>query len=423
MVNRIMLTLVFTLSFLTYVGSEITVFFQFVPLILFAVLVFLRVLWSKSVLKALGSLLEVDGLLFVFLLSVFIVGPSLASSYAKSPGIALLLAFYLILARLYMAVVPIREVLEAFFWSGMLSIGIFIPLGFSTLLQSVESLARFSPFSFHPNLLAFILAGYFCAIVWKVVVGGWRMKILAGLAGFACLVIIFFTSSRGAIVGIIAGCTIAGALEIMRAGREQRKKVLRWGFLVAVVLLGSVLYLENSESLNDAATFADQVLELTNDSRGVGSGFSGRLDRWNAVTRIFADGTFLIGKGIRYTDISENTAIDNSYLVILYEVGLLPLLLIAGRFVSILWRFVRAYFNAVGVNSRGLYLDLGLLLFVLLIINIVERYLFAVGNPYSLFAFLIFATPTSTMKEWLAEPARSSIRFANRLEPKLRTAS
>lgn len=36
-----------------------------------------------------------------------------------------------IFARLYMTVVPVREVLEAFFWSGVLSVAIFILLGFA----------------------------------------------------------------------------------------------------------------------------------------------------------------------------------------------------------------------------------------------------------------------------------------------------
>src|SRR6266481_100500 len=203
MFNRVALALVFTLSFLAYTGSEVTASLQLVPLILFAAIVFLKVLCSDAVLRAMGSLLELDGLLFVFLLSVFIIGPSLVSDYAKSFPVALVLFIYLILARLYMAVVPIREIVEAFFWSGVLSMAIFIPMSFTALMRSVQTLERFMPFSFHPNLLAFDLAGYACVTVWKIVTGRSQEKILAAVVGAACLVVIFFASSRGAIVGLI----------------------------------------------------------------------------------------------------------------------------------------------------------------------------------------------------------------------------
>jgi len=402
MLNRIVLALVFTLSFLGFMAQELTLTFQLLPLILFAVLVFFKVLCSDSVLKAVGSLFDLDGLLFVFFLSAFIVGPSLVSNYEKSPVFSLFLCLCLILARLYMAVVPIPEVLEAFFWSGLLSIGIFVPLSFAGFMQSVATLERFSPFSFQPNLLSFLLAGYFCVMVWKFMTGGWRLKILTGLVGSICLVIIFFASSRAAIVAIVAGCVFIAVMEFGRATSQQRKKFVRLGlFVTAVLLLGIVVFLQNSERAYNAFNFFDQVLQLTNDYRGVGTGFSGRLDRWHQVMRIFSDGTFLIGKGIRYSDQSESEAIDNSYLVIPYEIGLTPLILITWRYFSILRTFLRAYFRTDDQGERRFYLAVGLLLVVLLVSNLAERYLFGVGNPYSLIAFLLFAAPTSQVDRCL----------------------
>lgn len=414
MLNRSILTLVFTLSFLTFMGSELTLIVQLVPLILFAVLVFFKVLCSDSLLNAVGSLFDLDGLLFVFFLSAFIVGPSLASNYEKSPAFSLFLCLCLILARLYMAVVPIPEVLEALFWSGLLSIAVFIPLSFAGFMQSVATLERFSPFSFHPNLLGFILAGYFCVMVWKFMTGGWRMKILTGLVGSVYLIVIFFASSRSAMVAIVAGGVFMVVMEFLRATSQKRKKFMRLGLLVtALLLLGIIVFVHNSERAYNAFNFFDQVLELTNDYRGVGTGFSGRLDRWQQVLRIFSDGTFLMGKGIRYTDRSEADAIDNSYLVILYEIGLVSLILIAWRYSNILWRFLRGYFHAIDQSRRLFCLACSLLLVVLLVSSLAERYLFGVGNPYSLFAFLLFAAPTSHVDRWL-RLSTTDLRLSNR---------
>jgi len=306
--NRIALTLVFTLSFLSFTAQELTLSLQLLPLILFAALVFLKVIWSDSILKAVGSLFDFDGLLYVFFLSAFIVGPSLVSSYDKSPAFSVFLCLCLILARLYMAVVPIPEVLEAYFWSGMLCMGIFIPLAFGGFLQSVTTFERFSPFSFHPNLLGFLLAGYFCVMAWKLMTGGWQLRILAGLVSSICLVVIFFASSRSAIVAIVAGCAFIIVMEFSRAQSQQRRKFVRIGFLVLAVLLsGIVLLIQNSERAYNVFNFFDQVLQLTNkEYRGVGTGFSGRLDRWQQVLRVFSVGKFLIGRGIRYVDLSES---------------------------------------------------------------------------------------------------------------------
>ena len=210
MINRIVLTLVFTLSFLTFLAPELTVSVQIIPLILFAGLVVVRVFFSPSILRATGSLLEMDGLLFVVLLSSWMIGPSLASTDSKSFNYALLFVACLILARLYMTIVPIREVLEAFFWSGVVCMALLVPLSFSTLMGSMQTLDRFSFVNLKTNLLAFLLIGYLWVMVWKFRTGEWRMRVLTGMVSTVCMVMIFFASSRAALVGSFAGCCFVG---------------------------------------------------------------------------------------------------------------------------------------------------------------------------------------------------------------------
>lgn len=412
MANRVTLTLVFSLSFFSYMTQELSPSVMLAPLALFAALVFFKVIWSKSILDAVGSLFEPDGLLFVLFISLLTIAPSLASDSSQSFGTAVAIAICLVLARIYMTVVPFHEVLEAFFWSGIVSIGMFTLLAFGSLMQSIQTLERFSPFSFHPNLLAFLLAGYFCVMVWKFVTGSWRMKILAGLFGSLCLVITFFTSSRGSIVGILAGCGLVAGMAVVRARRERQIRLLQPGLLAVALVLGIIVLAWNLQWTKDVYEYTDQVLQLSQDYRGLDTGFTGRWDRWMVIMGVFTDGTFLVGRGIRTTD---QTPIDNSYLVILYEIGLVPLVLIMWRFFSISRRYFRNYFRSADQQERDFYLACCLFVAVFLVNNIVARFLFSVGNPYSLAVLLLFATPTRQLPSLFIAPRETQGNTINAL--------
>jgi hypothetical protein len=375
-------------------APELNTSVQLVPLALFAVLVFFRVLRSESPVDAMSSLFELDGLLDVLFLSFLVIAPSFASGSEMSFEFALLISACLILARLYMAVVPVREVLEAFFWSGILSVAIFIPSSLAGLFGSMETLERFSPFNFHPNLLAFVLAGYFCVMIWKFLSGSWSMKTLSGVVGLICLIVIFFASSRGSIVGILGGCSFVAGMTVLRTGKGARKKVLQFGLMAAVVLLALFFFVQNLEWAQNTYAFADRFLELTDNYRGIGTGFTGRFDKWASTIRVLSDGSWLVGHGLRTSDSMEDQLIDNSYLVILFELGLMPVVLITIRFLDISRRFLKVCFLAVSRDERHFYLVCSLLMVAFLLNNIVARYLFGVGNPFSLLAFLLFATPT-----------------------------
>lgn len=137
MANGIVLTLVFTLSFMSYITPELSTAVQLAPLALFAALVFFKVIWSGSVFDAVTSLFEPDGLLYVLLISILIIAPSVASDSGKSIETGLVIAICLVLARIYISVVPVQEVLEAYFWSGIVSVGLFTFLSFASLVQSI----------------------------------------------------------------------------------------------------------------------------------------------------------------------------------------------------------------------------------------------------------------------------------------------
>lgn len=374
--------------------EDLSLSIQLVPLALFAILVFFKAICSKPLIETVGSLFEFDGLVYILFVSVLTIAPSLASPIDTSFEAALVISVCLILARLYMAVVPVQEVFEAFFWSGILSIAILVLVGFGAFMQSLQTLARFTLFSFHPNLLAFLLAGYFCAMVWKFLVGNWQMKVLTGMVGFIDLVVIFFASSRGSIVGILAGVVFIVGLAMAAAEKKTRKRIIRSVSLAVGLLLCLVLFFQSRAWVQDSFTFVDKVLQLTQDQRGVDSGFSGRFDKWTMTLRMLSDGSWLFGHGIRSSDAMEDNLIDNSYLVMLYEAGLLTLLLVTWRYLIVLRSIVHDFFRCRDRINRICYLCLALMLITFLVNNIVARFLLSVGNPYSLLAVLLFATPT-----------------------------
>jgi len=394
--HRIVLVSVFTLSFLTYFAPELSITLQAAPLALFALLVLFKAVSSDSLLTVLAGFFETDSLLYVIFLSALMFLASFQSPFDKAVQFSFLLSISLIFARIYMTMVPIHEVLEAFYWSAILSILIFLPLSLATIIHSILTFERFSPFNFHPNLLALLFAGYLCVMIWKCMKRSWPSRILSGSLGLVCVGGIFLASSRGAIVGIAAAGVFGAALTIFGASKQRRKKLLGAVLVTGILLLALLMSVQNLESTQNFYTALDQVLALSSPDRGLDSGMTGRVDVWQAALRVFNNGTWLLGHGLRSSDAAFiSPSIDNSYLVILYDMGLLPLMLITWRFTTILSRVVRKYFRADHESSRHLYLTCSMFLVVLLVTAIVERSLFAVGNPFSLLAFLFFATPTS----------------------------
>lgn len=416
--SQLVLCFVFTLSFATYMAPNLTVSLQLAPLALFAALVFFKVLGSDSLLIALAGVFETDGLLYLIFLSALMLESSFGSKLNESFQFALLLSGCLLLARVYMTVVSIREVLEAFYWSAILSILIFLPLSFEALIQSIATFSRLIFLNFHPNLLALQLAGYLSVMIWKFMKGGWFTRTLSGLAGFVCIVGILLASSRGAIVGVAAGFVFVFGTVIASSAKHLRKKTINISLLVVTLLIPLVVLASSMDSTRDAYAVLDQVLSLSTPDRGLDSGMSGRVDMWHEALRVFSDGTWLFGHGVRSSDAAYTyPMIDNSYLVILYDMGAVSLILIAWRFVTILIRIARNAFCAVDKDARNLYIACGMFIVVLLVTSIVERSLFAVGNPFSLLAFLFFIAPA---KFWdiqsecgMGELMRS--QFGNRL--------
>jgi energy-coupling factor transporter transmembrane protein EcfT len=117
-------------------------------------------------------------------------------------------------------------------------------------------------------------------MVWKFLTGDWRMKILTGLFALLCLVIIFLASSRGSIVGIIVGSLFIAGIAVVRRKKEGRIEFLRQSFLTVVLLLGIVIFARDLRWTKEVYEYLDQVLQLSQEYRGLDTGFTGRSDKW-----------------------------------------------------------------------------------------------------------------------------------------------
>ncbi|HLV88241.1 MAG TPA: O-antigen ligase family protein [Candidatus Sulfotelmatobacter sp.] len=401
--NRAILALVFTVCFAIYLAPELSIPLQLAPIVLFAVLVFGRAFASGAFIPALVGFLDVDGLVYVLFLSILMVECSMSSAYEDALNFALLLSACLILGRIYMSVVTIKEVLDAFYWSAIASLTIFVPLGFGALVQSATNLQRLMAFNFHPNGLAMQLSAYLCVMVWKFMTGGWATKALSLLLGLVSLFIVFLTSSRGTLVALACGGLFFIAMVFATSGKERRKKIVRLSGVAFVILLICTALIYKADSTKDTYDAMDQMLALSSHDRGLDSGMTGRVDVWHEVVRAVSDGSWLFGHGIRSSDVvwSYDPKIDNSYLVILYDMGIVPLILITWRFVRMLQRSTSNCLSTSGKDEKRLWLICGIFLVVVLVTSIVERSLFAVGNPFSLLAFLLFAAPD---RSWGPDP-------------------
>jgi hypothetical protein len=399
--NVILIAIVFQLAFLSYFTEEVLPAVQFIPLALFALIVLIQTIltdrrWADV------SLLSGDGSLVVWLIPLFTLGCSLASRFDKSFSYWVIDFVMLVLARLYTTRVPAEDVFEGFFWAGIGSLSILLFVAFQTIVETISTVSRLEVLAFHPNTLGFILSGFLAVMIWQACVGAKWKKALALTGVVVCLGLIFLASSRGSLLAVIIGSSISIALYLSRTGRFWLPTL---GSVVAII---AIVLVSQSSFFDQTADYADQVLQISAGDRGLGSGLSGRTDEWKRVITQMSQGSWLYGNGMRASD-GLPFSVDNGFLVVLFDLGIIPFLLIVGRVVRMLWRFPRRYL----VLGRGTDLLLTMLIVIYFVANFVERLLFGVGNPFSLLMFLIFVSPWAKYETIQTRPGISGLRTAS----------
>lgn len=388
------MAIIFVLSFATYFTEQLQIWIQLIPLVVLTTFVLLQLLFAKRWPRR-ATLFGGDGSFLLWLFPLFTFLSSLDSKYDKAIQFWILNVAVMVLARLCTSRISLLELLEGFYWAGVICMVLLLGLAGGALMKSVDTMARFSDLGFHPNTLGFIFAGYFAVALWKVLTGGWFQKIIAGLLATCCLAIIFFASSRGSLAAVGGMLFCVGAFYCVR---NLKFKTL--AFLVVLLALTSWRLVQGS-GFGDAADYTDTVLQLSSGERAVDSGMTGRLGHWEDVLARLSKGSWFYGNGVRASE-GLPFAVDNGFLVLLYDMGIVPFLLVVGRFAVLLWRFGSRY------AALGSELDLAwfLVLGIFLVNNIVERYLFGVGNPFSLVVFMLLVCPWGATAAKLREPRR-----------------
>lgn len=289
-----------------------------------------------------------------------------------------------------LSTIGLRGIFKAFLWANLFGMAALLFWGFDELLSLMSNKGRFSIGFFHFNLLAFLLGGSIGIQIWALFSASrhWRVAIWMGI--ILSFGITFMTSSRGSLVAIIVAS--ATTLALMRLRNRSAKSIGRQTINLGLTLLLFVPFLAldvvQNELLVPIGTYLDTALELSSPMRGLDSGLSGRLDAWSWMTESLLKGIWLYGEGFRASDLIE-FPIDNGYLVVLYDLGLATSVVIVGKYILTAVDFGRGIVEAPTKDELGLCVGAFFCLVCFLVNNIVARYLFGIGNPFSLLAIFL----------------------------------
>ena len=241
----------------------------------------------------------------------------------------------------------------------------------------VNGLNRFDPYNLHPNLVGHIFGGFavafFCAMLYEK--RKLRKLFFLGLVGVSFLFCIA-ASSRG---GFLAG--VLGIASVYSVAIWQDK--VKRQYLMLFLVLGFVAFIATKGG-DKLVAYLSSIFETGTGDRGVGSGLTGRTENWDKLLHtVFSSVTFMLfGNGLR-TGGSEVLGydIDNSYLNLLYEIGLPCTTLLVMLIVGCTYRLHRSLVQAPDSVKAAV---VGMLVFILCE-SMVARYLLSIGNPVSLF--------------------------------------
>ena len=287
-------------------------------------------------------------------------------------------------------------------------------------VERAVGLVRFAPLGMHPNLSGLVYGGG-ALLFFQYFLSSTRthQRLFALLMSGLCMSMVLAASARASLLAL--GLTGAvGALLI--AWRGSRRA--RWALaLAALALLGAALW-----QLGAISDYLSVILDLDSPTRGVDSGATGREEIWrDGVLLVLSDPLlFFTGRGVRAAGPEViGFPVESSYINLALEHGAVFGLLMAGAFVVTAWRTLSRSF-ASGRMDPALFLS-GLMLVFVLIQSVFNRYLVAVGNPYSLWILLLLLrlnlAPQPQRSASVAAPARPAAPVSPAVPSRRRAAA
>jgi len=226
-----------------------------------------------------------------------------------------------------------------------------------------------------PNYLALVAYSILATCL------GIRRKVLAYTLVGVNFVVIIATQGRGALIASVIAVTVYTMLY------QTRKRGFRGALVLAGlgVLVMAVALAYRTQAI-DALT---SVLFINDRYRGVGTGFTGRLDAWREAFDLFRHHPIL-GVGFRQHEryMTILPSAHSGYLSMLAETGILGFLSVMVLISKCAWRLFRMAMSGHELAMLGMSFVGGYLF-----IAIFERFLINVGNPTSMLAWLFLLMP------------------------------
>jgi len=198
--------------------------------------------------------------------------------------------------------------------------------------------------------------------------------------------LLYLTKSRGSLVGLIAALmaflAVCGVRAGLRALRATRTRLIVTGICLGALIAAVPMLTEHVDQVSNTLS---NDLDLRNSGRGLNSGLSGRTAAWSRTLEMLDDGSWIFGHGFR-TGTVEVGDIDNGYLVNVFEEGIFITLLVVVQYCRALFWTTRLAIREHSRHNRLIAQCLCCLLVLFLTNNIVARYLFGYGNPFSVLA-------------------------------------
>jgi O-antigen ligase len=185
----------------------------------------------------------------------------------------------------------------------------------AAIVQLRRDAFDFEGIDLHPNTI-----GMLCVILVLAAVRLPGRGLRVGLVGFA-VVISWLMSSRASLLAIvIIGVSVLGCrlLDFKLRGlpRSRNTVLMMLAGLAAVALL----------AYTNADFLFHDVLLLDDDERGIGTGFTGRLEIWQAAYELWRENFFFgVGYGQHVEQMGLGIYAHNMMLVLLSELGLFGL--------------------------------------------------------------------------------------------------
>ena len=391
---KLLVTIAFAMTLMQYFVNVSYIVGAVLPIALLAVAGFCALIRSERT-YFLRNILSGGALLFPFFIFFDIV--SYYSGNAASFQYGLLLLVIFVSIRLILLQIRFIGVLHSYINSALFCTAAILISGRRQISDyQVGQVNRFNGGSeAHPNLIGFTLTSYlalFLGVYLDTSAGIKRYVIISAIG--ATLFTLFLAGSRGSLLAAII------PFVILFVRFAVFKNFVTWIRLTPAKILAGlgittavIIYAVGKGHLASLGHFFVTSLALDSSQRGIHSGFSGRNTIWISTLSRIRGLQLIFGFGYR-----QAYLVDNGYITVLFDNGILGLVLIVGSIFKLLVWFWRGTSVVVSWGWWRYRVVLLMLVVSYLVNSITARYLFSYGNQFSiLMMFMIFSAKSDIM--------------------------